>query len=327
MPSRRAFLFGAAAIGTLAGGGLATVSFRRSLAAAEDRVSVGSSSFEASYGTMEWAEAGTGIPLLMIHGTGGGFDQGLAFCRRLSAGGFRVIAPSRFGYLRSDYPDDPSSARQADAFVELLDHLGIDRIPIAGGSAGALSAIEFAIRHPDRCSGLVAIVPATYAPARPSLWHMRAWQVRLMRAMLDWDWLFWAALNLSPDTMIGTMLATNPALVAAASDEEKARVYEILSNILPVSRRSRGLLNDARLASDPAPSQLHLITSPTLAISVEDDRFGTADSARHLAREVAGARLVIYPKGGHVWVGHDEELFAEVAAFVRGSDIALSPHA
>ena len=318
MPSRRTFLLGAVALGALAGGGLVAASFRKSLAAAEDRISVGSSVFDASYGTMEWAEAGAGTPLLMIHGTGGGFDQGLAFCRRLSAGGFRVIAPSRFGYLRSDYPDDPSSARQADAFVELLDHLGIDRIPIAGGSAGALSAIEFAIRHPDRCSGLIAIVPATYAPERPSLWPMSPWQERLMRAMLEWDGLFWAALNVSPDTMIGTMLATDPALVAAASTDEKARVREILSNILPVSRRSRGLMNDARLASDPAPSDLRRITAPTLAISLEDDRFGTADAARHIAQEVAGARLVIYPQGGHVWVGHDEELFAEVAAFVRG---------
>jgi dienelactone hydrolase len=40
----------------------------------------------------------------MIHGTGGGFDQGLLFARRLVDAGYRVIAPSRFGYLRSDFP-------------------------------------------------------------------------------------------------------------------------------------------------------------------------------------------------------------------------------
>ena len=87
--------------------------------------------------------------------------------------------------------------------------------------------------------------------------------------------------------------------------------------IAAISRRSRGLMNDARLASDPAPSELRRITVPTLAISVEDDRFGTANAARYIASEVPGARLVIYPQGGHVWVGHDEELSAEIAAFVR----------
>lgn len=88
-------------------------------------------------------------------------------------------------------------------------------------------------------------------------------------------------------------------------------------NILPVSRRSLGLMNDAKLAANPARSDLARIVAPTLAISVEDDRFGTADAARHLAREVKGAKLVLYPRGGHVWIGHDAELFAEVAAFLR----------
>ena len=319
MPSRRMFVLGGVAAGVLAGGGFAAVSFRKSLAAAEKRVTGNSSSFEASYGAMEWAEAGSGPPVLMIHGTGGGFDQGLAFARRLAALGHRIIAPSRFGYLRSDFPTDPSSARQADAFVELLDHLGIDKLPVAGGSAGALSAIEFAIRHPDRCIALIAIVPATYAPDRPSFQPMGGMQERAMRAMLESDLLFWLALKAVPDLMIGTMLATDPALVAAALPAEQARVHEILTGILPVSRRSRGLLNDAALASDPAPSDLRRITVPTLAISVQDDRFGTADAARHIAREVAGAELMIYPDGGHVWVGRDEALFAQVDAFIRST--------
>lgn len=100
----------------------------------------------------------------MIHGTGGGFDQDLLFTRQLLAEGYRVIAPSRFGYLRSSLPTDPSSIRQADAYVDLLDHLQIDRVAVAGGSAGALSAIAFAVRHPARCAALLPIVPASYTP-------------------------------------------------------------------------------------------------------------------------------------------------------------------
>lgn len=52
---------------------------------------------------------GDGPALLMIHGTGGGFDQGLTFTEEFVRRGHRVIAPSRFAYLRSDFPDDPSS--------------------------------------------------------------------------------------------------------------------------------------------------------------------------------------------------------------------------
>jgi len=96
----------------------------------------------------------------MIHGTGGGFDQGLRFGRALMSRGFEIIAPSRFGYLRSDFPAEPSPGRQADALALLLDHLNVDSLPVAGGSAGALIAAEFALRHPDRCSSLILLVPA-----------------------------------------------------------------------------------------------------------------------------------------------------------------------
>ena len=88
------------------------------------------------YGAMEYAIAGTGPPLLMIHGTGGGFDQGLTFAAAIMRRGHQIISPSRFGYLRSGYPADPSSEDQADAFVRLLDHLRIDRIPVAREASG-----------------------------------------------------------------------------------------------------------------------------------------------------------------------------------------------
>lgn len=61
---------------------------------------------------------------------------------------------------------------------------------------------------------------------------------------------------------------------------------------------------------------LESIRVPNSAISLEDDRFQTAAAARHIARSVAGTKLIIYPRGGHVFVGHATELFKEVAAFL-----------
>jgi len=137
-----------------------------------------------------------------------------------------------------------------------------------------------------------------------------------MNAMLNSDFLFWLALTTASDLMIGTLLATDPKLVQTAAPAEQDRVKRILWGILPVSRRSRGLLNDARLASNPEPMELEGITVPTLAISLEDDRFGTYAAARHIAATVPGAKLLTYPTGGHVWVGHDDELFVEIDRFV-----------
>lgn len=318
MVSRRVMLGLGIGAGLLAAGGGATAwSYQSALARARAAISPDLSSVIVSrHGPLEYAERGDGPPVLMIHGTGGGFDQGLGFAHPLLALGYRVIAPSRFGYLRSSFPAEPTSANQADALVDLLDHLGLDKVAVAGGSAGALSAIEFAVRHPDRTAALLPIVPATYVPGR-ALADTQPPEIGAAMVLLRSDFLFWCALNLVPDLMIGNLLATDPALLKTVSSEEAARARDILFSLLPVSQRADGLLNDARLASNPAESNLAAIAAPTLAISVEDDRFNTAAAARYIAATVPGASLQLYPTGGHIWLGHNTELFAAIDAFLK----------
>ena len=304
--------------GVLAATGGVTVTFRRAMAEARKAIAPSLSSVVATRaGTLEYAEAGRGLPFLMVHGTGGGFDQGLRFSRRLVEAGYRVIAPSRFGYLRSAFPDDASSENQADCFADLLDRLGIDRIAIAGGSAGALSAMQFAIRHPDRCAALLPIVPAAYAPDRPPARPWSATQQSIAETVLQSDFLFWAAIAGMPETMIETLLATDRGIYRQADADERARAKALLKGILPVSARSRGLLNDARLAGNPQRMALETVSAPTLAISLEDDRFLTADAARHVGATVPGARLIVYETGGHVWLGRDAQMFGDIVAFLK----------
>lgn len=292
------------------------LAFPVALAEARARTAAPAALAATRFGPVQWAEAGDGPPVLMLHGTGGGFDQGLHFCRRLAAAGWRVIAPSRFGYLGTAMPAAASPAVEADAMADLLDTLGIGRLPVMGGSAGAIPAIEFAIRHPDRCAALVAIVPAAHAPGRPPM-RPGALGAAVMRHALRSDFLFWAGMELAEDTMIRTLLATDPALVHAASSEEQARAREILHAILPVSARAEGLLYDARRAGDPPEQALDRIAAPTLALACEDDLFLTHDAARHIARTVRHAELVSFPTGGHIWIGHDAEVFAAIDAFLR----------
>ncbi len=117
----------------LAGAGYATGAFREARVQTDGRLFGQSTLIDARTGALEYAVAGDGPPLMMIHGTGGGFDQGLLFAAGLRQRGFQIIAPSRFGYLGSAFPDDASPVHQADTLVELLDHLGIDRLPVVGG--------------------------------------------------------------------------------------------------------------------------------------------------------------------------------------------------
>ncbi|MCU0903509.1 MAG: alpha/beta hydrolase, partial [Tabrizicola sp.] len=142
----------AVAVAFLIGGAAVWWRFTTDIAAARARVSQGSTLIDTPCGPIEYQAAGEGPVLLAVHGSGGGFDQGMAFAAPLIAQGIRVVAPSRFGYLRTPMPADGSAAAQADAFVCLMDALKIDKAAVMGGSAGALSALQMAIRHPDRVS-------------------------------------------------------------------------------------------------------------------------------------------------------------------------------
>lgn len=88
------------------------VRFRRDLDASIARLDGASSLIETANGPIEYAEAGSGSPVLFIHGAGGGFDQGLDMAEPIAAAGFRLIAMSRFGYLRTPLPQDASPEKR-----------------------------------------------------------------------------------------------------------------------------------------------------------------------------------------------------------------------
>ena len=99
--------------------------------------------------------------------------------------------------------------------------------------------------------------------------------------------------------------------------DERQRAFAILDQILPISHRWRGMLNDAKLAGHPARVDFSRMRVPLLLLSAEDDRFGTAPTAQAIARRVPGSQLVVYPTGGHIFLGRQPDSAREVARFVR----------
>ncbi len=265
--------------------------------------------------------------MLVVHGGGGGFDQAMDLAAPLVESGFRVIAPSRFGYLGTPLPPDASPAAQADAHVALLDALGVPSAAVFGGSAGAPSAMQFALRYPERTTALILLVPAAYPMsqieeraegAMPT--QASAAATLLFDAALRSDLLFWIASRLAPQALVPTVLATPTADLERASPEERARVAEVLAHLPPLSARRLGLLNDAAITPHLPRYELERISAPTLVLGVADCLFGTYDGARYSAEHIPGARFVGYPSGGHLWVGHHGEVLAAVVAFLRARD-------
>src|SRR5512143_1954684 len=94
---------------------LVYANYQRDIQQARERISAGSQIVQTPCGPIEYAVAGSGPAVMVVHGAGGGYDQGLDFTRALVQRGLRVIAMSRFGYLRTPLPADASPAAQADA--------------------------------------------------------------------------------------------------------------------------------------------------------------------------------------------------------------------
>jgi 2-hydroxy-6-oxonona-2,4-dienedioate hydrolase len=288
--------------------------FDHDLTIAAERAAQGSEVVTTRCGPIEVQQAGEGIPLLMIHGSGGGHDQGMAWARPLVQQGVRVIAMSRFGYLRTPRPADASPEAQADAHVCLLDALRITKAAVMGVSAGGPSAMQTAIRHPDRVSALVLVVPIAYKPGSvaDSAPPVSDDKDALLLRLLGSDFLFWAGLHVARDRLIRHVLATPPEQVAAASEPERARVNDLAERILPVSSRASGLRDDTRLGKSLRPYALESIRAPTLVVSGRDDGFGTYAAAQYTAGRIAGAKFMGFDSGGHLLVGHDAAVQAEI---------------
>lgn len=299
---------------TLAGAAISRA-YSAAIKTADEKIQSGSRIVQSRFGAVQYAEVGSGQPVLAIHGAGGGFDQGLILSRPLIDKGYRVIAPSRFGYLGSSTPADPSPANQADAFVDLLDSLGVDRAAVFATSGGAPSAIQMALRYPNRCSALILMVPGVQIPGATA--RMNRLQLFLIETFTRSDFLLWVGLSAFRNLMIGTVLGTDPALLKTATSLERAEVEELLQSILPVSKRAQGLLNEVAQTNAPPEAKLGAIKVPTLVISSADDRYGTMRSARFVAQQIGGSRLIAYPTGGHVLIGHGEHAAQQMDDFLK----------
>lgn len=303
-----------ASLAALAGAGSAWLSFRREMKEAAARLDAGSLLAETALGPIEYGREGEGEPVLVVHGAGGGYDQGLAIGRDTLGFGYDLIAPSRFGYLRTPLRRDLSPAAQADAHAALLDELNVDRAVVLAASAGAPSAIELALRHPGRVKALILLVPRAWDPeAVVRVDGSVSSQAVLKLIEAASDFAFWLAIRVARRAVV-RFLGVPPEVEARAAPAERERVTVLMHSLLPLSRRIAGI--EAEAAFEMKPWPLQGICAPTLIVSAEDDLFCTLPGARFTAAGIPDAELEVLPDGGHLMVGHGARVEARVAEFL-----------
>ncbi len=305
--ARRRILMTALVGGAAVAGATVTRRYRRDLADAWARLAaVDRRVISTASGVVEYAERGRGEPLLVVHGIFHGCDGGL-----LSAGDLpqdrRLIAPSRFGYLGSPLPPGATPARQADTFAALLDELNVDRTDVIGISAGTTSALQFALRHPDRVKHLVVI--SGNLPGNPTAVAPPAW-ARLFYA----DVPMWVMKVFAPRAYLHLMGVPKDLPLTG---EAAGFVDQMAESIFPVAPRVAGGTFDTFVSNpDVHDYPLEAITVPTLLVHAQDDPLTSYDAAERAANRIPGARFVVVPSGGHLLLGQDDVVRPAISAFL-----------
>lgn len=96
-------------------------------------------------------------------------------------------------------------------------------------------------------------------------------------------------------------------------------MYDLAERILPVLSRAAGLHDDTRLGKRLGPCALETIRAPTLVVSARDDGFGTYAAAQYTASRIPGAKFVGFDNGGHLLVGHDAVVRADIVKLLSDS--------
>jgi len=108
-------------------------------------------------------EAGTGTPVVMLHGGGPGASGLSNFGKNLPvfAEHFRTLVVDQPGYGKSDKPEVQGNyfTFAATALKDLLDELGIQTAHLVGNSLGGGTAVRFALTYPERAGRLVLMGP------------------------------------------------------------------------------------------------------------------------------------------------------------------------
>jgi pimeloyl-ACP methyl ester carboxylesterase len=268
---------------------------------------------ETACGPIQYTEFGEGTPMLIVHGSGGGYDQGEYFAR-LIGGNYRWVAPSRFGFLGSPVPDGADSAQQADAYACLLDALGIDRVGVVGVSMGGPSSLSFALRHPQRTKSLVLVSAASHViPPRPAI------LATLFKVFLN-DFVFWSMVHMSPQGLLAA-LGVPVEVQKQLSPEETARLHAFLELIEPMGARRNGQDLEQHMSEYDA-QQIRNIMAPVLVLHAPDDTLISYEQGTFAADHIPGAQFVPMERGGHLalMMNANTEAIERVRQFLRQHD-------
>lgn len=294
--------------------GTTYVLFTSDMDLAQERVS-SSTIFTTPNGDIEYAQEGEGMPVLLLHGAGGGFDFGLWSGRVFFKNTHTIIAVSRYGYLRSPIPENASIRSQAAQYRDLLDHLNITRVVVVGTSAGGPSAIQFANDYPERCTGLILISAVSMPEPQGSEEPV---YIKIIHLIQQSDYAYWLFTKFGQSTILD-MMGIPKDIYENFSPEQKQLAQEMLDVMHPMTRRYQGTLNDAEMLLVDEIS-VENISCPTLIMHAKDDALVNYSHALHSHERIPRSQLIVFETGGHAMLSQIDKVREDLEQFLPASN-------
>ncbi|TAK48923.1 MAG: alpha/beta fold hydrolase [Xanthobacteraceae bacterium] len=244
---------------------------------------------EAAGIATNYHDAGTGFPILFIHGSGPGVSAWANWRLTMPelARRFRVIAPDMVGFGFSDRPPDVAYTIESwvAQAVGVLDALGIKQAHVVGNSFGGAIALALAIRHPERVNRLVLMgslgISFPITPGLDAVWAYKP-SIDAMRRLLD---IFAYSRELVNDELAELRYRASI----------RPGFQESFSSMFPPPRQ-RAV--DALASRE---SDIHAITHETLVIHGRDDQVIPLSNSITLMQWIVRAQLHVFGRSGH-WV-------------------------
>jgi 2-hydroxy-6-oxonona-2,4-dienedioate hydrolase len=296
------------AIGLIVAVVLVSASYLWDMNRAYKRIRGKSTVIPSPYGDIEYTEGGSGPPVLVIHGSGGGYDQGELLVKAVLGDQFHWITPSRFGYLRSTFHEGATFDDQAHAYADLLDQLGIKKVAVVAISHGGPSALLFAVLHPERVSSLTLISAGVASSATQDQVQANQ-QGEILMTIFKYDPLYWAITKLFKKQFMGLMGA-NDTVIAGLTPQQREMAEHLIDYMNPVSPRSAGAAFDNK-ATMPN-ERIAAVRAPTLIFHATDDTLQLYHNAEFAASTIPGARLVSFERGGHLLMSVEQSTIRTV---------------
>jgi pimeloyl-ACP methyl ester carboxylesterase len=255
---------------------------------ASHRLSV-STDDDAALSGEEVAGEGSAFPILLLHGLTATRRYVVMGSRLLERSGCRVIAYDARGHGRSGPAPEPVAygyARLAADLGAVLDACGVERAALAGASMGALTALRFALDHPERVTALGLITPAFEPAPRAAPDAFAGWDALAAGLRESGVEGFLDAYDFSkvPDGWRGTVERVVRQRLSAHEHPDA------VADALEVVPRSRPFEDFAELARIDVPTTV-------VASRDEADPGHPLAVAERYAAAIPGARLVVEEEG------------------------------